>query len=157
MLEITRKAFDTELRTPELTDEIMRLTRIIRDKLQSAIENLNIDAIIAQNALTIPMNVPLGMALVETVQETSIGCVAHHHDFYWERDRFVINAVDDLLRYAFPPALAQIQHVVINSTQGEEFSRRTGLSCRIIPNVMDFANQPKPPDEYASQFRSAVG
>ena len=49
-------------------------------------------------------------------------------------------AGDDLLRYAFPPTLPRIQHVVINSPRGEEFSRRTGLSCGILPNVMDFAN-----------------
>ena len=157
VLDITRRAFDTELRTPKLTDDIMRLSKVIRNKLQSAIEEFKVSAIIAQNALTIPMNLPLGIALVETIQELSIGCVAHHHDFYWERDRFVINAVDDLLRYAFPPALPQIQHVVINSPQGEEFSRRTGQSCRIIPNVMDFANPPAPPDDYARQFRAAVG
>ena len=60
----------------------MRLATIIRDKLQAAIERFNVRAIIAQNALTIPMNLPLGIALVETVQEMQIGCVAHHHDFY---------------------------------------------------------------------------
>jgi glycosyltransferase involved in cell wall biosynthesis len=103
------------------------------------------------------MNLPLGLAIVQTVQEMQIGCMAHHHDFYWERERFVVNAVDDLLHYAFPPALPQIQHVVINSPQGQEFSRRTGMSCRIIPNVMDFANPPKPPDDYARGFRQAVG
>jgi glycosyltransferase involved in cell wall biosynthesis len=157
VLDVSRRAFDKELRTPELTDDIMRLAQVIRNGLASALERFRIDAIIAQNALTIPMNIPLGIALVETVQETEIGCVAHHHDFYWERDRFVINAVGDLLRYAFPPGLPQIQHVVINSPQGQEFSRRTGLSCRIIPNVMDFANPPPPPDDYAGQFRAAVG
>ncbi len=53
--------------------------------------------------------------------------------------------------------MPQIQHVVINSLAGEEFSRRTGLSCRIIPNVMDFANPPDPPDDYSRQFRAEIG
>jgi glycosyltransferase involved in cell wall biosynthesis len=53
--------------------------------------------------------------------------------------------------------LQQIQHVVINSLAGEEFSRRTGLSCRIIPNVMDYANPPDPPDDYSRQFRKEIG
>jgi len=157
VLDTTRRAFDRELRTPELTNDIMRLSTTIRDQLRAAIERFDLDAIVAENALTIPMNLPLGIGLVETIQEMNIGCIAHHHDFYWERDRFVIGAVDDLLRYAFPPALPQIQHVVINSPQGEEFSRRTGLSCRIIPNVMDFANPPSPPDDYSREFRGAVG
>jgi len=157
ILEISRLAFGAELRPPELTDDIMRMTRIIRKKLHAALESLQIDVLIAENALTIPMNLPLGIALVHEVQEQGIGCVAHHHDFYWERDRFLVNCVDDFIRFAFPPALKQIQHVVINSQAGEEFSRRTGLSCRIIPNVMDFANPPDPPDDYAADFRKAIG
>jgi glycosyltransferase involved in cell wall biosynthesis len=157
ILEVSRQAFDAEIRTPQLTNDITRLARSIRDQLASAVERLKLDALIAENALTIPMNLPLGIALVQTIQEVQVGCVAHHHDFYWERDRFMVNAVDDLIRYAFPPALPQIQHVVINSPQGEEFSRRTGSSCRIIPNVMDFANPPDPPDDFARGFRDAVG
>ncbi len=157
VLDISRRAFDSEIRTPELTDQMMQLARSIRNQLEAAIDRFDVGAVIVENALTIPMNLPLGIAIVQAVQEMQVGCVAHHHDFYWERDRFVISGVDDVLRYAFPPALPQIQHVVINSPQGEEFSRRTGLSCRIIPNVMDFANPPAPPDDYARQFRQAVG
>ena len=103
------------------------------------------------------MNLPLGIAIVESLQEMTIGCLAHHHDFYWERDRYRVSSVRDILRYAFPPALPQIQHVVINSLQEEEFGRRTGLSCRIIPNVMDFANPPPSTDAYARTFRSTIG
>ncbi len=157
ILSISHRAFEVERRTPELSDDIVRLTRRIRDKLRAAIDALNVDALIVENALTIPMNLPLGMALVLEIQEHGLPCLAHHHDFHWERERFLVNAVDDVIRYAFPPALPQIQHVVINSLAAEEFSRRTGLSCRIIPNVMDFANPPPAPDEYAAQFRSAIG
>lgn len=157
ILSIARRAFDVEQRTPELTDDITRLTRVLREKVDLAIRELGVQAIIAENALTIPMNLPLGMALVAEIQESGIPCLAHHHDFYWERERFLVNAVDDILRYAFPPALAQIQHVVINSLAGEEFSRRTGLSCRIIPNVMNYANPPPPPDDYAREFRKEIG
>lgn len=157
ILDISREAFEMEQRTPELTERIFEMVNILRAKLADAIQEFGVNAIIAQNALTIPMNVPLGIAIVAEVQELGVGCVAHHHDFYWERDRFLINAVDDFLRYAFPPALPQIQHVVINSLAAEEFSRRTGQSCRIIPNVMDYDNPPPPPDDYARTFRSEIG
>ncbi len=157
ILDISDRAFDVELRTPELTNDIAEMTRVIRDKLDEAIRTFQLDALIVENALTIPMNIPLGIALVHEVQESPIGCLAHHHDFAWERDRFMINCVDDMIHFAFPPALHQIQHVVINSLAGEEFSRRTGLSCRIIPNVMDYANPPEPPDDYSRQFRREIG
>jgi len=157
ILDLSERAFEKERRTPELTDDLVRMDLRLRDELNAAIKQSGADALIVENALTIPMNLPLGMALVAEIQEQGLPCVAHHHDFFWERERFLVSAVDDVLRYAFPPALPQIQHVVINSLAGEEFSRRTGLSCRIIPNVMDFANPPDPADEYTRQFRGEIG
>lgn len=47
--------------------------------------------------------------------------------------------------------------MVINTQAGREFSRRTGLPYRVIPNVMDFAHPPAVPDEYAQDFRQAIG
>ena len=155
--DISRRAFESERRNHDLTVDIERLARVIHDKLVTAVEAHKIDVLIAQNALTIPMNLPLGVAIVQAVQEGGLACVAHHHDFYWERPRFLVSSVDDIIRYAFPPALPQIQHVVINSLAGEEFSRRTGLSCRIIPNVMNFAEPPAEPDDYARRFRTEIG
>lgn len=155
--KISQAVFSTEQRSTAMTNEIIGLTQDIRAALERALKDLDIEIVIVENALTIPMNIPLGIALVQAIQENGLSCVAHHHDFYWERPRFLVNAVDDLIRYAFPPALPQIQHVVINSLAGEEFSRRTGLSCRIIPNVMDFATPPPPPDAYARTLRQELG
>ena len=60
-------------------------------KLYEFIENFKIDMLIAENALTIPLHVPLGLALTEIIAETQIPTIAHHHDFYWERVRFTVN------------------------------------------------------------------
>ncbi len=155
--EINRRAFTSERRERQLTRDILEMSWHIGEQLSRAIRELDLDVVIAENCLTIPMNIPLGLALVNVLQETEIYCVAHHHDFYWERERFLVNSVDDFIRAAFPPPLPQIQHVVINTLAAEEFCRRTGLSCRVIPNVMDFAHPPPPPDDYARQFRQAIG
>ncbi len=154
---INAHCFGRTLRSRKVASDLHEMKWIIGEKLHSAIEDFNIDLIIAENSLTIPMNLPLGMALVELVMETGIGCIAHHHDFVWERERFDVNAVDDYLMAAFPPALPQMQHVVINSKAARDFSRRTGLPCRVIPNVMDFDHLPGPPDNYALGFREAIG
>ncbi|MFH1266859.1 MAG: glycosyltransferase family 4 protein [Planctomycetota bacterium] len=155
--EINRQSFGQQRRNRSLSAEIHEMTWVIKEKLHSAIDRFQLDLIIAENCLTIPMNVPLGLAVVGLVMETRIGCIAHHHDFVWERERFLVNAVDDHLVAAFPPALPQIQHVVINSQAAREFSRRTGLPCRVIPNVMDFDHPPQPPDEYTRDFRETLG
>lgn len=154
---IGRECFGRERRNPLVSAEIHEMTWVIKEKLHSAIKRFDLDLIIAENCLTIPMNIPLGLALLETVMETGIGCIAHHHDFVWERERFLVNAVDDYLLTAFPPGLPQIQHVVINSQAAREFSRRTGMPCRVIPNVMDFDHPPLPVGDYGRGFRESIG
>ena len=62
--------------------------------------------------LTISMHIPPGIALTELIAETGIPTIARHHDFYRERTRFLVNAVGDYLRMAFPPNLPNIEHVV---------------------------------------------
>lgn len=155
--EIYHQSFEKTHRSREMTRQVHRIGLFLKDKIYEAIERFELDLLIAQNSLTIPMNIPLGLALVQVLIETGIPCIAHHHDFVWERERFLVNAVEDFLQMAFPPRLAGIEHVVINSLAGEEFSRRTGLTYRIVPNVMDFANPPSIPDDYASDFREAIG
>jgi glycosyltransferase involved in cell wall biosynthesis len=154
---VNRQCFGSGSRSLELTRRIHETTWRIKQQLHAAIERLQLDVLIAENCLTIPLNVPLGIALVETMIETGLACIVHHHDFVWERERFSVSSLEDYIHFAFPPALARFQHVVINSKASREFSRHAGLSCRIIPNVMDFDQPPPPPDEYARDFRTTIG
>lgn len=154
---LTQECFGRTLRTPDVTRMIHEMIWVIKQKIRAALSQLEIDLIILENCVTIPINIPLGIALVEHVMETGVPCIAHHHDFCWERERFTVNAVDDYLSIAYPPRLSQMQHVAINTQAAEEFGRRTGLSCRLIPNVMDFDNPPPPDDGYAADLRQSIG
>ncbi len=151
------KAFGLETRDRALSKKIYQLAIHLKDHLYEFVKKFDIDLVIPQNALTIPMNIPLGIALTEFIAETSIKTIAHHHDFYWERDRFMVNAVSDYLRMAFPPVLPAIEHVVINSVADAQLSLRTGISAHVMHNVMDFDNPPPPPDEYTYDVREALG
>ncbi|MBW1743333.1 MAG: glycosyltransferase family 4 protein, partial [Deltaproteobacteria bacterium] len=82
--------------------------------------------------------------------------VAHHHDFSWERKRFLISAIRDYLQCAFPPNLRSLHHVVINSAASRQLSYRRGISNVVIPNVYDFANPPPPPPN-GTEFREELG
>jgi len=106
--------------------------------------------------LAIPMNIPMGLALAEFIAETGFPTIAHHHDFFWERKRFLVNCVWDYLNMAFPPHLPSIHHVVINSSAANQLSLRTGISSLLVPNVMDFDHPPPPLDEYARDVRAAL-
>jgi glycosyltransferase involved in cell wall biosynthesis len=154
---IHNKVFGVTTRERAVSKRIYQLAIKLKDHLYEFVKRFDIDLIIPQNALTIPLNIPLGIALTEFIAETEIQTIAHHHDFYWERDRFMISAVSDYLRMAFPPVLPSIEHVVINSVADTQLSLRTGISSHIIYNVMDFDNPPDPPDEYTFDVRQSLG
>jgi glycosyltransferase involved in cell wall biosynthesis len=155
--EIYSHCFQTRLRKPEATRRIHEVKEYLKEKLYEFIKTFDLDCLILQNALTIPLNIPLGIAITEILAETGIPAIAHHHDFFWERQRFLVNAAWDYLNMAFPPHLPNLQHVVINSSAANQLALRTGVSSMLIPNVMDFDNPPPPPDEYSSDVREAFG
>ena len=144
-------------RNPEVTRLIYSISDHLKRSLYDFTRKYEIDIICAQNSLCIPMNIPLGLALTNFIAETGFHTIAHHHDFFWERDRFAVNAVGDLLGMAFPPALPFIQHVTINSFAQQALSHRKGISSTLVPNVLDFANEPGRPDAYVDDFRSEIG
>jgi glycosyltransferase involved in cell wall biosynthesis len=154
---IDQQIFGKKKRDPAVTDAIHELKTFLKQKLKEFIQKFSIDLLVAQNILTIPMHLPLGIALTEIVAETQIPTIAHHHDFYWERTRFMVNAVGDYLRMAFPPSLPSIEHVVINSPAQEELALRTGISSTIIPNVLDFENPPVINRKATKDFRKSIG
>ena len=155
--EINRHCFGVTRRDRSVTSKIQQIKRELKGHLYQFVERFHIDALVVENAVTIPMNIPLGIAITEFLAETNMRAVAHHHDFYWERDVYAVNAVSDYLHMAFPPELPNIFHIVINSFAAEQLSFRTGISARIIPNVMDFEHPPPPPDDYAADVRQALG
>jgi glycosyltransferase involved in cell wall biosynthesis len=155
--KIFRKCFDKKTRSRSMTRKIQEIKEELKDDLYAFINKYKVSLLVPQNALTIPMNIPLGLALTEVISETGIPVIAHHHDFFWERTRFLTNAVWDYLNMAFPPHLPSIKHIVINSSADNQLSLRTGISSTVLPNVMDFDNPPPPPDEYASDVRQAFG
>lgn len=149
--------FDDYKRFPETSSEISLLKDHIKIHLHQFINQFKPEILIAENILSIPMNVPLGLALTEVIVETDIPCIAHHHDFSWERMRFAISGAEDYLRAAFPPTLRQIHHVVINSFAQAQLALRTGLSSTLIPNVMDFDSPPPLEDDYIYDLRTELG
>jgi glycosyltransferase involved in cell wall biosynthesis len=146
-----------KVRDLSVTDEIHSLRRVLKIRIYEFVRKFNIDLLIVENALSIPMNIPLGVALTEVISEMRIPTIAHHHDFWWERTRFLINSCWDYIRMAFPPNLPTIKHVVINSTAQEELALRTGISSTIIPNVLDFENPPAINKERARKWRTDLG
>ena len=140
-----------------LADLIYSRADEMRAPLRNFIRSNKLDLIIVQNALTIPMNLPLGVSLTGLIAELGIDTIAHHHDFFWERQRYQTNAILDLLDTAFPAKLPNIQHVTINSIAKARLSARRGISSIVIPNVFDFSSPPPVIDDFNHDFRADLG
>tara|TARA_Y100001934_G_scaffold231899_1_gene280318 strand:- start:2471 stop:3727 length:1257 start_codon:yes stop_codon:yes gene_type:complete len=156
-LWLNDRIWGTETRSRLVTDRIRDLADYLKSTLYRFVEKFAIDILVPQNALAIPMHLPLGIALTEFLSETRLPAIAHHHDFYWERTRFAVNAVPDYLDMAFPPSLSNMRDVVINQEAQEQLALRKGISSLVIPNVFDFDNPPEPTDAYASDVRKELG
>ena len=142
---------------PELLTRIERLRATLKTSIETFLTGYGIDLIIPQNIFAVPLQLPLGLALTDVIAETSIPTVAHHHDFYWERDVYEPNCIQHMLDQAFPPDLPPIRHVVINSLAQRSLENRRGLESVVVPNVFDFATPPPGVDEFNADFRSAIG
>jgi glycosyltransferase involved in cell wall biosynthesis len=157
VLKLSADLFDDYRRTPETSQRIDTLKTYLKTHLHRFIKQYELELLIVENALAIPVHVPLGLALTEVIAETSIDTIAHHHDFAWERSRFAVSAAEDYLHAAFPATLQAIHHVVINTYAQRQLAYRTGLSSTVVPNVMKYEEPPLPPDGYAADLRSTLG
>jgi glycosyltransferase involved in cell wall biosynthesis len=126
-------------------------------QIQGWLRQSAIDRLVVENALAIPMHIPLGLALARVIEQTSIPTIGHHHDFLWERQRFRLNCIPDLLRRTFPPDLPSIRHVAINSLAQRDLGFFRGLEATVVPNVLDFDSPPPGLDDYNADFREALG
>lgn len=154
---INERAFGIRQRLPELTRKIYEVAEHLKDTLYEFVASFEIDILVAENSLCLPMHIPLGVALTHFIAETGIPTIAHHHDFYWERPRFSVNCVQDFLTMAFPPTLPTLQHVTINSFAQEDLSWRKGASSILVPNVLDFEQPISEEEAKLSDFREQIG
>lgn len=149
--------FSIYIRPPQMSRRVNELKEYFKEELYKFARCFDLEILIVENALTIPINLPLGLAVTEFIAETGYPTIAHHHDFHWERQRFQVNCVGDYIATAFPPNLPSIRHVVINSVQAQQLASRHGLDSHVIPNVMDFDSPPPTPDAYSQTVRKDFG
>lgn len=155
--EISRAIWNCDTFPEGIAGKIARLQGLLHAALDTFCDRFEIDVLIPQNAITIPMNLPLGLAVTDFIEGSGIPTIAHHHDFYWERERFAGKAVEPFLRRAFPPVLPGITHVAINSAAAREVKERFGIDATIVPNVMDFSRPLPRPRRSIEEARASLG
>ncbi len=155
--QLTEDLFDDYVRSPGTSRLIESLKNHLKDHLHEFTHKFDLNLLVVENAMSIPMNIPLGLALTEFIAETSMPTIGHHHDFGWERTRFSVSAAEDYLRAAFPGILHSVMHVVINSFAQRQLALRTGASSIVVPNVMDFDSPPPVSNGYGDDIKDALG
>lgn len=141
--EIRKIAFNEEKKATEndlgeLIDSIGRVKEKIKNKLLKILNSNNIRYLSIENALTIPLNIPLAIALTEVISENNIKAITRHHDFYWERKQFLCSNVEKMLDDYFPPDLSGLKHVVINTLAKKSIYDKKKIEATYIPNIFDF-------------------
>lgn len=155
--ELQYEIFDRSTRRRGLTAEVGEIKGKLKAALYEFVKEFRIDVLIVENAFSIPVNIPLGVALAELVAELEMPTVAHNHDFAWERQRFMTGCAEDYIVRAFPPRLHSISHVVINSEARRQLAFRCGIASVMMPNVWNFDEAPTVADEYNAGMRAELG
>lgn len=141
----------------DLRTRIGEMAEMLEARIGEYVERFAVDVLFPQNALAIPMHIPLGVALATYIGKTGIPTIAHHHDLPWERERFAHCAVPEVLEKTFPPVLPSIRHLVINSLAQEALRKRKGIDALLLPNILDFGTPPPEPDAYVAGMWTDVG
>ena len=145
VLQLSADLFTKPVRSRETSESVDRLKAHLKYHVHKCVRRFDLDLLVVENAVAIPMNIPLGLAIAELVAETGMPTIAHNHDFAWERSRFATGATDDYVRMAFPPVHPAVTQVVINSLGQQQLALRTGAVATLVPNVMDYDNPPPAP------------
>jgi hypothetical protein len=140
---INERIWGQDRRPPVVTERIHEMTDYLKSTLYEFIRLYDLRILVLENVLTIPMHMPLGLAVAQLMAETHMPSIAHHHDFYWERTRFSVSAVNDLLDMAFPSRDHDLQHVVINQDAQEELAHRKGVSSIWSPTWWTSNTRPR--------------
>lgn len=138
---VSEAAFDPDSDPDGVRSEIERLVDLLLPVLRDWAVLHSLDALIVENAWAIPMQLPLAVALRRLVEELRLPTIGHHHDYWWERQRFSTCVVPELLEEAFPPDLPWVTHVSINSLAAAALRDHRGLDSVVVPNVFDFASR----------------
>ena len=154
---IQHHAFNPTDQKQRLYDKINFFSELIEIKIRKAIDKYKLDLLVLENCITIPMQISLGLALKNLLHKYPVAAIAHHHDFYWERERFLENNVQDILDTAFPVQEECISHACINSIQQKALKDKFNIDAIVVPNVFDFKADFNKIDDFNKDFRETIG
>jgi glycosyltransferase involved in cell wall biosynthesis len=140
--------------------ELHSLSKVIERSILNFVRSEKIELLIVENIWSVSANPAAAIAMANVIDLLSIRCIAHSHDYYWERTDGVCltstTAVELADKY-LPPRHPLIRHVVINSLAQQDLLERKGITSTVVPNVFEFDGPDWTVDEYNRDFRQRLG
>lgn len=143
-----------------LKDDIESIAKRIEDQLVKVIVKERIDYLIPNNILSLGLNIPSALGFKNAIIKTGVKVINHHHDFYWERERYSKPTTKDVKTYLdqlFPFHHEQVKHCVINKIAQNELYERKHIQSTIIPNVFDFTREKFNLDHFNNDLKDKLG
>lgn len=161
-LDFVRAAFeDLGACTPDtLESRVVEKAIRIEQEMTQIIQNERLDGLIVHNIWALGWNLPAAIGIAKAVEATGIHAVGHHHDFYWERERYAhpttpfIQSIQDRF---LPPQGSHFSHFVINRIAQRALKEKKGIESTVVPNVMDFDAPLWESDSYNQSIRPRLG
>jgi mannosylglucosylglycerate synthase len=142
---------------PDLLADVEDAADALRPRLQAIVDDEQPDLLVVQNAWSIPMQLPLALALARLVESERLPTLSHEHDYWWERERFARPRLPTLLHRVFPFDAPWVAHLCIHTGAAEALHERRDIRARWLPNVMDFERPFGELDDFNADFRAAIG
>ena len=137
--------------------KVFELAGRIEGLLRKSLGNGSLpDMLVVPNVFSLPVHFPLAVALERFIREYNVPTIARHHDFWWERERFLKSTCFPFFKRFFPPDVPQIKHITINSLARSELFKRTRIKSDVIWDSFDFSANPCL-DSYALHWREDFG
>ncbi|MBE0700855.1 MAG: glycosyltransferase family 4 protein [Acholeplasmataceae bacterium] len=132
----------------------------LAQKLMALFSLKRIDLLIAHNVFSLGKSIPVALGIFKAINLSGVQVIAHHHDFYWEREKYANPTCQSVVKYLellFPPQLLNIKHIVINALAQKALQQKKGIQSVVVPNVFDFHAKPWKIDAYNQDFLSKIG
>lgn len=155
--KISKQAFSGSGRVVDLrmTHKVEKISQQLEKEIGGYLYKYQFDLLVIFNALTVPMNLPLGLALGRLLGILPTPQILRHYDFYWERERFHNTKTAQILDLVFPPrntGLATV-HLVLNSIQQRFLAENFGIKSSVLPDTFDYQSGLNKKDRFNAAFR----
>ena len=101
---LNRQIWGHTKRSPAVSKRIRSISDYLKETLHDFVRQFDITLLIIENAVTIPMNLPLGVALTEFLLESEIPAIARSPRFLLGAQPVFRQLRGRLPRYGLPPA-----------------------------------------------------